>query len=374
LFPFDPSRVETVFSRYHALRFGEEFKEAIGQAGNVTTYLYSNVLSIERSSESDIVDQVSVGTLQGKRYTVQSRYFVLAAGGIENARLLLLSNNVQSTGLGNQNDLVGRFFMEHIWYPNGYIIPADQRTEFDVYERQHDLGDGVEVRAHLALPEDVIRREQIPDFRAEIGASQPSTRRSYWSRIASCLRSKDRALECMDRFPAYVAGMLAEMGWHTGRPSEGEVLKYRLNNYTEQTPNPESRVTLSDEKDALGLRRVNLNWQLSEIDKYGIRRAHELLALEAGRSGFGRLRLELPEHEEEILHDAGGGNHHMGTTRMSDDPKTGVVDADCRVYSLHNFYIAGSSVFPTGGSANPTLTIVALSLKLADHLKAKFRA
>jgi len=146
-----------------------------------------------------------------------------------------------------------------------------------------------------------------------------------------------------------------------------------LNNYVEQIPNPESRVTLSDEKDALGLRRVRLKWQLSDLDKYGIRRAHELLALEVGRSGFGRLRFELPEHEEEILHGAGGGNHHLGTTRMSEDPKTGVVDADCRLYGLHNFYVAGSSVFPTGGSANPTLTIVALSLKLADHLKAKFR-
>ncbi|MBI3795839.1 MAG: GMC family oxidoreductase [Deltaproteobacteria bacterium] len=373
LFPFDPSRFETVFSRYRALRFGEEFKEAIGQAENVTTYLYANVLPIERNSETDSVAQVTVATLAGKRYTVQARYFVLAVGGIENARLLLLSNNVQAAGLGNQNDLVGRFFMEHIWYPSGSIIPVDQSTELDVYEHQHSIGDDVEVRAHLALPEDVVRREQIPDFRAEIGASQLSPESFSWSHIVRCLRTKDRALECMKHLGAYVVGMLAEMGGRLGQPSEGGGVKYRLNNYVEQIPNPESRVTLSDEKDALGLRRVHLKWQLSDLDKYGIRRAHELLALEVGRSGFGRLRFELPDHEEEILHGAGGGNHHLGTTRMSDDPKTGVVDADCRLYGLHNLYVAGSSVFPTGGSANPTLTIVALSLKLADHLKAKFR-
>jgi choline dehydrogenase-like flavoprotein len=150
-------------------------------------------------------------------------------------------------------------------------------------------------------------------------------------------------------------------------------VRYRLFNFVEQIPNPESRVTLSDEKDALGLRRVRLKWQLSELDKHGIRRAHELLALEVGRSGFGRLRIELPEHEEEILHGAVGGHHHMGTTRMSDDPKAGVVDADCRLHGLHNLYVAGSSVFPTSGFSNPTLTLVALSLRLADHLKAKFR-
>ena len=373
LFPFDPSRAETVFSRYRALRFGTEFKEAIGQAGNVTTYLYANVLSIERNAESDVVDQVNVGTLQGKKFTVQARYFVLAAGGIENAHLLLLSNNVQSVGIGNQNDLVGRFFMEHVWYSSGYIIPADQSTELDAYEHQHGIGDGVEVRAHLSLPEDVIRREQMPDFRAEIGASQLSPGSFSRPYLVSCLRSTDSASECMKDLTSYVAAMLTEMGWREGQLAKEGGVRYRLNNYVEQTPNPESRVTLYDEKDALGLRRVRLKWQLSELDRYGIRRAHELLALEVGRSGFGRLRFELPEHEEEILHGGGGGNHHMGTTRMSGDPKTGVVDADCRLYDLHNFYVAGSSVFPTGGFSNPTLTIVALSLRLADHLKTKLR-
>src|SRR5262249_13805636 len=158
--------------------------------------------------------------------------------------------------------------------------------------------------------------------------------------------------------------MLIEMGWRTGQPAKEGGVSYRLNNSVEQIPNPESRVTLSDEQDAFGLRRVRLQWQLSELDKHGIRRAHELLALEVGRSGFGRLRFELPAHEQEILHGVTGGHHHMGTTRMSADPKTGVVDADCRLYGLHNFYVAGSSVFPTGGFSNPTLTIVALALRL----------
>jgi choline dehydrogenase-like flavoprotein len=378
LFPFDASRVETVFSRYRARRFGKEYREVLRQAENVTTYLHSNVLSIEKNPESDIVDQVSVGTLQGNRYTVHARYFVLAAGGIENARILLLSHNVQPTGLGNQNDLVGRFFMEHIWYSSGYIIPTDQSSAFDVYGWQHHLEDGVEVRAHVALPEDVIRKERMPDFRAEISVSQFSTgsspKSSPWSRAASCLSNKDRALQCMERLGAYIVDMLAEMGWRTGRPSQGGLLRYRLNNFVEQIPNPDSRVTLSDDKDAFGLRSVRLDWRLSSIDKYGIRRAHELLALEVGRSGFGRLLFELPEAEEEILHGAGGGSHHMGTTRMSNHPQTGVVDANCCVHGLHNLYVAGSSVFPTGGASNPTLTIVALSLRLADHLKAKFRA
>lgn len=373
LFPFDPSRVETIFSRDRALRFGQEFRDALGQAGNITTYLHSSVLSAERDSGSDRVDQVTVATLPGKRYAVRALYFVLAVGGIENARLLLLSNNVQSPGLGNQNDLVGRFFMDHIWYPSGDIVPADQGTELDAYGLQHSIGDGVGVRAHLSLPEDVIRREQIPDFRADIVASQLSPGTFSWPYVVRCLRNPGSAFACVEDFSTYVAVMLTEMGWRSGQLARKGGVRYRLFNFVEQIPNPESRVTLSDEKDALGLRRVRLKWQLSELDKHGIRRAHELLALEVGRSGFGRLRIELPEHEEEILHGAVGGHHHMGTTRMSDDPKAGVVDADCRLHGLHNLYVAGSSVFPTSGFSNPTLTLVALSLRLADHLKAKFR-
>jgi choline dehydrogenase-like flavoprotein len=141
----------------------------------------------------------------------------------------------------------------------------------------------------------------------------------------------------------------------------------------EAAPNPDSRVTLVRERDALGMRRVKLDWRLSEIDKRSAVRAVEIVGAELGRAGLGRLRVDVSERESGWPDDIAGGWHHMGTTRMSDDPRRGVVDRNCRVYGLSNLFVAGSSVFPTAGSGTPTLTLVALALRLADHLKSRFR-
>ena len=136
----------------------------------------------------------------------------------------------------------------------------------------------------------------------------------------------------------------------------------------EQTPNPESRITLGSATDALGMPRVDLNWQFNQTDLVGLREAIELLGAELGATGLGRLH--VPTEDGAFAWPPGPGGHHMGTTRMSDDPASGVVDANCRAHDVHNLYVAGSSVFPTGGAANPTLTVVALAERLADHLAA----
>jgi choline dehydrogenase-like flavoprotein len=135
-------------------------------------------------------------------------------------------------------------------------------------------------------------------------------------------------------------------------------------------PNPNSRVMLDDKRDALGLPRAKLDWRLTDTDKTTIRIAQEELSLAFGAAGLGRVKT--------VFREAGpwpstiqGGNHHMGTTRMSADPRTGVVDSDCRVHGLANLWIGGSSVFPTTGTSNPTLTILALALRLASHLKER---
>jgi choline dehydrogenase-like flavoprotein len=138
----------------------------------------------------------------------------------------------------------------------------------------------------------------------------------------------------------------------------------------EQVPNPDSRVTLSDEPDDLGVPRAVLDWRLTDADRHNVRRAMEVLGAEIGRAGVGRLRIMFEEEGSDWPQDLVGGYHLMGTTRMHADPTQGVVDADCRVHGTSNVFVAGSSVFPTGGSGNPTMLIVALALRLADHLKA----
>jgi choline dehydrogenase-like flavoprotein len=144
--------------------------------------------------------------------------------------------------------------------------------------------------------------------------------------------------------------------------------------FAEQSPNPDSRVTLSDQKDALGINRIKLDWRLSDLDRYSIATLVKTLAAEFGRLNSGRVRAH-----NWVLADSAdwgkniwGGNHHMGTTRMADSPQFGVVDKNCRVHGVANLYVAGSSVFVTGGYANPTLTVIALALRLADHVKSQF--
>lgn len=139
---------------------------------------------------------------------------------------------------------------------------------------------------------------------------------------------------------------------------------------SEQAPNPMSRVTLSSEKDRFGRNFARLDWRLSAIDKQSIRRSQEILGKELNRAGLGRLYIELSD--ETPPQAITGGWHQMGTTRMHRDPRKGVVNEHCRVHGISNLYISGPSVFPTSGYANPALTIVALAVRLADHITSVF--
>jgi choline dehydrogenase-like flavoprotein len=141
---------------------------------------------------------------------------------------------------------------------------------------------------------------------------------------------------------------------------------YRLQQMSEQIPNPESRITLSPERDRFDQPRACLEWKLSNDDIRGIQKAQEIIDQTLQRAGLGHV---VVASQEEINNRVIGGYHHMGTTRMGSSPRRGVVDTNCKVHGVHNLYVAGSSVFPTSGCSNPTLTIVALALRLADHLK-----
>jgi choline dehydrogenase-like flavoprotein len=147
---------------------------------------------------------------------------------------------------------------------------------------------------------------------------------------------------------------------------------FYLETRMEQAPNPDSRVTLGQEKDALGVPKANLNWALSALDKYSLRKIQEIFGVQMAAAGLGRVKIKeflLDEDDTAFRENTNAGWHHMGTTRMADDPKQGVVDRNCKVHGLSNLYVAGSGCFSTGGAPNPTLTIVALSIRLSDHVK-----
>jgi choline dehydrogenase-like flavoprotein len=286
-----------------------------------------------------------VRVLDGPEFSLRSRVVVLATGGIENARLLLASNGVEAAGLGNRHDLVGRFFMEHPHTHSGEFLPSPVARPLGLYQL-HRRG-GVDVLGVLALSAAVRRDARLANFTASLA---PRTQGGAFERDLGVV----------------IAGFDAE-----GERAQG-IPRFAFSNECEQVPNPESRVQLAYERDALGMNRVTLKWRLASEDRDSLRRSHEILAREIGRAGLGRVKPGLSEPDGAWPADLNGARHHMGTTRMHSDPKRGVVDADSRVHGIANLFVAGSSVFPTSGAANPTLTIVALALRLADHLKREF--
>lgn len=371
--------VNTVIQSSPPTRFGEKYREQILEAKNIDTYLNANVLEIEANEHGRSIARLHVSSLEKNPFVVNARIFILATGAIENPRLLLLSNSVQKMGLGNQNDLVGRFFMEHPVDETGFFLPTHFNGRFyDWYSRQFNDGGRtgeVKISGYLMTSEQTMRENALLNGGFSIAHIK-------WSDISKGVASFKDLIEGIkegdlpDNFFQHLSNVIndiddvaiASYRKFTGK----QHTIFRLSYWAEQSPNPESRVSLDAERDAFGQNKVKLDWRLDERDRHTVVRMHEILAEELGRAGLGRLRLDVDDESEEWLSILRGSYHHMGTTRMHDNPKRGVVDATCRVHGISNLFIAGSSVFPTSGHANPTLTIVALSLRLAEHIKRVF--
>jgi choline dehydrogenase-like flavoprotein len=342
----------TRFFIYSApLRFGETYRDEIGAASNITTYLNSNVLEIVPDETARRVERLRIATLSGNAFEVRPKLCVLSSGGIENARLLLLSSSVQAAGLGNGHDLVGRFFMEHVHVPGQIaLIAMDDRAAIPTcYDEPKSVGD-THVRAILMPSDDFLRREQrlglniaIYPMRALGADGTPESEKPSEAGIAQLLQLQS-------------AGLSATI--------------FGASCAAEPVPSPDNRITLAAARDALGQSRARLNWRPALVEHRDLARNVDALAQSFGRCGRGLVRALFTEKPSWPEDEIGWGNHHMGTTRMAADAKHGVVDANCRVHGIDNLYVAGSSVFPTGGPVNPTLSSVALTLRLADHIKS----
>ncbi len=303
--------------------------------------------------------RLRVRTLDGKEHRARARYYVLACCSIQNARLLLASNRRTPTGLGNAYDLVGRFFMEHIEMPTGHLALAPSRA---ANTKMYALEFGrTKARGELALSAAVQREQRILNATVSLepgGPDEVAQSTFQWG-------TPDRLSALRERDAHANAGPPAEP------PPARAPLFFHLTTRQEQAPNPASRVLLSTERDALDMPRARLDWRLTALDRRSFHAFYEVMGRELGRSGTGRVKMLdwVTRDEDTWPSTLSGGWHHMGTTRMHENPRLGVVDATCRVHGLGNLYVAGASVYPTGGAANPTLTIVAVSLRLSDHLK-----
>lgn len=330
-------RLSSSIFRIAPLRFGEVYRSELAAASDVQVLLGANVTEVLAVPDDPAVQGVTVRTLQGNEFTVVAQQYVLALGGIENARLLLASRGGDPGGLANPHDLVGRYFMDHIEADVATFVSAGEVPGIYLGGR-YDLA-----RAMLTLTEETLEANELA------GVGFVIERRS----------GDDGHPDASELPAASVAPVLAGL---TGRATS----VYGLNIRAEPEPNPESRVTLNAGSDALGMPTVDLHRMLTTVDRRRLRRSVEVLASALGETGAGWVR-----RGEVLDGDAGSllyGWHHMGTTRMGTDRSTSVVDSNCRPHGVENLWIAGSSVFPSVGYANPTLTIVALALRMADHL------
>jgi choline dehydrogenase-like flavoprotein len=356
--------------------FATAYRNDLSQAPNVTVYLQANVTAVEADQDGRTAAAVKVATLEGNRFSVRAKAFVLATGAVENARLLLVSNDQRPDGLGNQHGVVGRFFLEHPRFVAGLIAPFTPHPNLGFYDN-HRVG-GALVRGYLASSKDFQLAEGLLDLqiRLDLSYGDPPDDASDFARHVMTLAGD---VESWQKIaipgPPVPIPYLEVVREALDSPEDtyiylrGRVEMIGLTTRIEQAPNPDSRVVLVRQRDQLGMQRVALDWRLSEVDKRNVRRTLELLGAEVGRAGIGRLKILYREDDSGWPPDLGGGQHHMGTTRMSDDPRQGVVDRNCRVHEMSNLFVAGSSVFPTPGGATPTLMLVALAIRLADHLK-----
>ena len=347
-------------------RFGSAYEPELKSSSNVTVYLQANACRFETNESGAKVQSLSVRTLSGREFKVNAKVFVLAAGGIENARLLLASGRTDGQGVGDGRDLIGRFFMTHICCWAGWLAVMDPPTEFYFdpgYFRTYQGGSAPRSFVpYIGLSEETLRQRRLPNikllWRYEVLGD---------SAMKGTLTDLPSIVDEVEGRRQYVDSKVFR---REGVPVMGTKLFLNL----EPAPNPDSRIRLSRERDAIGMRKVALDWNVAAEDKRNGAAVLQLFGAEVARTGFGRLRSFLEDGDDATWPaDMYGDQHHMGTTRMHRDPSLGVVNADCRVHGVTNLYVAGSSVFPTAGAANPTLTITALALRLADHLKEELR-
>lgn len=368
---FDADKAVVRFFRFSPpTRLGTVYRERLQKADNVRVILHANVLRLEPGPAAHEVRKVQLRSLDGKSGTVNARTVVLACGAMENARLLLLSGPNERTGLGNESGLVGRCFMQHVEITVADILvtrPAEL-AGFAKYTK-----DGVGILPEMSIAKPAQHKHGIMSSGFAI---EKYSGRANRNRALRVIWGDLKKGNWPDNFAEKLRRVLADLAPFGGSEGVDDKSMASLRVRAEQQPDMNSRISLGDQRDALGQPRIKVDWRLTRFDKRSIREATLRVAEEFGRLNIGRLQLEdwLLQDDDFWPQPVWGGCHHLGTTRMSDDAATGVVDRNCRMHSVGNLYVAGSSVFPTGGYVPPTLTIVALALRLADHLKLQLQA
>lgn len=372
----------------NGLHMAAHNRRAIQASHNVTLLLGATATELVPDETSKVIESVAVRGPTGRFFSVVASSFVLAAGGLENPRLLLASTRRSPAGIGNQHDVVGRYFMDHPKTDGLATVDLEPLSDWHL-DRLRMLTE------HDSPP---TGKEQLKvSFSAELQKGEELLNHSVHGDVASPVHDLDgyAAAQRLFRRLRRASGDEGDLGTKSRIADDVRrtaadapelarhcILRLRrrarptrlyLHDQMEQEPDPSSRVTVDWRKrDRWGLPRLQVDWRIGEATYRSQVRMHQMLRTALKRSGIDTFRsplLDTDGYRPELMEM----KHPSGTTRMSASPLLGVVDRDLRVHGVGNLYIVGSSVFPTVGHANPTLLIVALAARLADHI-GRFRS
>lgn len=364
-------------------------RDLIGASGDITCYYHATAARLAMDEAGARVTAVHACAQPGHALVFEADTIILTQGGLATPQLLLASNDRQRAGIGNQHDLVGRYFMDHPLIFGGTFTPVsrkliDRMTLYDL--RRIDGSSGM---GHLQLTDATLRGEPCVNLSTLLFPRRSMSRRREIGfrasqRVRDALGKRGRlrkrdllamlygldgvAQQYNDRLRKPISH-LGVGGWSKAGTPSHRLDYFEVLHQAEQPPRHDNRVRLGQERDDLGNRLIDIQWRWHDQDVAMVHKAQDIVARELARSGVGTFNIRRPFEVK-----TSSTTHYLGTTRMHDDPRRGVVDRDGRVHGVDNLFVGGSAVFPSGGYANPTLTIVALSLRLADRIRAQARA
>ncbi len=409
-FPYDSQELDSALKQLTErwsppTNFWKKYHESLKKHANLTV-IYNAVCSeLTLTDNLQKITSSKFLTTQDTKLWIRSNNYILAAGGVENVRILLNNNSQLPNGIGNKNDNVGRYYMSHL---NGVIgeftLSSPEHSKTNTYYRDEC---GVFVRNYIGICSGKLIEQKIPNISLRphfhavgdpIHGSSILSAIYYAKNVRAIARrvpmnldpigglSKDALMKLhfghfrnlLQDFPglaSFVPSFLLNNVLGTRRipsilqqPKDGS---FPMLYQSEQTPLPTSRIYLGKRKDQFGHRRIKIHYDVADSDFEAIIRAHQLFKQQVEDSKVGKFEfidLELVKEMRRQMQPVQG--HFIGGTRMSTQPQKGVTDLNCKVFSVENLFIAGSSVFPTNAAANPTLTIIALALRLAAHLNS----
>lgn len=357
------------------IRFGLVYRDSLNNNKNVNALFNLRAVEIEESSSDNSVACVHAISKTGKKHRLCAKTFILACGGLETTRLLLISRGKHATGVGNEHDLVGRFYMQHPKGVHGQVI-LKKNCQNDFYIAPGIQENNLFRLSGVAIDPSIQQREGLLNSAIMISPLfqiSGSRGAGLYHRVRANWRKRElgttlgRLVDGAAELPLIAASAIKDS---VTAAAQGKVC-FRVSNNLEQVPDPESRIELSDRTDALGIPMLRTNWKIHDQDKRTLCRLHELIDQNLKRDSIGEMKSRL---DPDMKHwpVSYSSSHDMGTARMHHDPRFGVTNADGRIHGLQNLYVSGAALFPTVGNTNPTLTLVALALRLADHLAERF--